>query len=229
MITIVHGDDVLRSREFFLAEKGKSKESVSFDKEINLSDLTQIVEGGSLFATPKDVFIENFFSSKKSNSNEFKEIAGFILAKTDGFNFFFWEGKSLERGPLLLFKNAVLKNFNLPQSLFSFLDGIKPNSIDNIKFFHDAITNINEEIVLHMLVRQFRLLLAISNPSENPIDEVKRLAPWQRSKLSKQANLFGETKLSDAFKKLHTIDSALKSGRIGLSLVQAIDTFLLKI
>jgi hypothetical protein len=229
MITIIHGDDLAKSREYFLQEKDKSKEAISFDKDLTLSELTQITEGGSLFLTPKDIFIEGFFASRKTNTSEFKDLASFIKNKGNEFNFMFWEGKTLEKSHINVFKDANVKIFNLPQSLFLFLDSIRPRNPKNINLFHDTLKNSHEDIVFYMLIRQFRLLIALSNSSSETIDEVKRLAPWQKSKLEKQASLFSSKELLLIHNDLLQIDSNQKIGRLGMSLVQSIDIFLIKL
>jgi len=54
-----------------------------------------------------------------------------------------------------------------------------------------------------MLQRQFRILLGLSEPSDNePIDEITRLAPWQMGKLEKQARFFDQLSLKKIYKKL---------------------------
>ena len=78
-----------------------------------------------------------------------------------------------------------------------------------------------------MLQRQFRLLLAVSEEnSKDSIDEITRLAPWQKSKLEKQARLFQVDKLLSIYKKLYQIDLAQKTGNLPFSLTASIDFLL---
>jgi hypothetical protein len=226
MITVIHGDDIVRSREYFFLEKEGAKNPVFFDKEILMTDLVQVIEGGSLFSDFKNIFIENFFSGRKANSSDSKQIIEYVNKNDANVNFVFWEGKILEKSVLTALKNATQKTFNLPQSLFSFLDGIKPNNINNLELFHAALINSNEDIIFYMIIRQMRLLLAVSNLTSDCIDEVKRLAPWQKSKLEKQASLFSKDELTKNYNNLFEIDLKQKSGRLGKTLVQSIDIFL---
>lgn len=83
-----------------------------------------------------------------------------------------------------------------------------------------------EELIFFMLIRQFRLLLAVSEEGIDSIDEMKRIAPWQKSKLNSQARSFGKESLLDIYNKLYKIDSETKSGKSALTLTQAIDFFL---
>ena len=78
-----------------------------------------------------------------------------------------------------------------------------------------------------MLVRQFRLLMAIKSNAE--IDETKRMAPWQKGKMIKQAEGFSDEKLMDLYQKLYVIESGMKTGGNTLSLSDTIDIFLTEI
>lgn len=226
MITIIHGDDLASSRDYYLAERQKSKNPVIFEgEELKVSDLMQSLESGSLFNEEKEIFIENFISSKKSNSN-FKEIVEYINSREKGAAIYFWENSPLTKTETLIFNNSSLKLFKIPQNLFLFLDNLKPENLNSIKQFHDLLNQTAEELVFFMIVRQFRLLLAVSDLDNSQIDEAKRLAPWQLSRLKSQSKLFGQSKLIDTYKKLYEIDSAQKSGKLGTTLTQAIDFFL---
>ncbi len=228
MITIIHGDDVASSRNYYVDKRQASQSPVILDGgKFSLSDLMQSLEGGSLFNEEKNIFIENFFSSKKANTN-FKEIVIYIEEQASKASIFFWENSELSKTELTTFKKTTAKLFKIPQNLFGFLDNIKPGNTDSIKQFHELLNQTAEELIFFMIVRQFRLLLAVSDPdAENAIDEVKRLAPWQTGKLKSQAKLFGPEKLIAIYKRLHEIDSDSKTGKSATSLTQTIDFFLL--
>lgn len=230
MITILHGDDIASSRKLFLEEKQKIKDSFVFEGEkITLTDITQVIDGGDLFNERKIIFIESFLG-KKRQSEEFKEIVRLIQKNSKNADIFFWEEKELSKSQLFLFNNPVIKVFKYPQSLFLFLDNIRPeNSKSLAVLFHKVLENSETELVFYMLIRQFRLLLALFDPDFTGIDEVKRLAPWQKSKLQKQAKLFSLKQLKNSYKKLFEIDLALKTGNLNLTLEQAIDMFLINL
>lgn len=230
MITIIHGDDISSSRQFYLEQKQKSKNRIEFEGEkITLSELSQIIGGQSLFGEQKDVFIENFLSSKKSK--DLKPMIDFLKNNHKNLNVFLWEKQQLTSASVTPFKDAIVKKFSLPQALFSFLDSIVPgNSTKSIKLFHETLESSKEEVVFFMLVRQFRLLLALSENSEDEqIDEFKRMVPWQKPKLAKQAERFGKDQLITNYKKLFEIDLGIKTGASSLPLTQSIDFFLLSL
>ena len=80
-----------------------------------------------------------------------------------------------------------------------------------------------------MLIRQIRLLIALSENgnTRDVIDEVKRLAPWQKSKLAKQAGYFSTQELLKIHEALYKMDLASKTSSFPLSLTETIDFFLL--
>lgn len=240
MITIIHGDDVVSSRDYLREEKQKHKESIFFEgKKITLTDLVQNIQGSGLFSDTKTIFIENFLTGVKKTSKDAKEIIDFIINNHKSSNIFLWEPKEFSKRELFAFKNAVAKNFKLPQNIFIFLDNIKPgNPKNHISLFHKTLkAGVKEELIFFMIQRQFRLLLSLCHPersegSQNDngtIDELIRLAPWQKGKLERQANLFTQTQLKRIYNNLYKIDYGLKTGRLNLTLSQAIDFLLYEI
>lgn len=229
MIIIIHGDDIASSRKFYIEQRQKIASLVVFEgKKLTLTDLVQVFEGGGLFSDDKTVFIEELFSEKKE-SKEFDDIVSYLV-KNSGNTVWIWENRDLSKVKNELFKKAVLKPFNFPKEIFTFLDSIRPDNQLQISLFHKVLQTTEPEVVFAMLVRQFRLVLALSDLSDERIDEVKRLAPWQLGKLKRQASLFSLDKLKTIYHKLFEIDLAQKTGaNNSLSLSQSIDFFLLEI
>ena len=233
MITIIHGDDISSSRSYFGELKQKYIDFVLFDgAKITITDLVQNIEGSGLFGATKAIFIEEFLTKLKKTNRESKEILDFIIKNSKNANFFLWESKEILRKDLSLFKDAAVKFFKLPKNIFLFLDNLKPSNSKNLLgLFHQALeSQIKEELILFMMQRQFRILLALSDKGSNGnIDELIRLAPWQMGKLERQAKLFIVSDLIRIYKKLYEIELGLKTGKLNLSLVQAIDFLLLEI
>jgi hypothetical protein len=229
MITIIHGADIVASRTFFLQEKEKQQNTDILDGEkITLTDLAQIFEGGGLFEETKTVFIEHIFSRKK-RKEEFAALSDYIQKQTT-HTIYLWEGKELEKSALTSFKTAMPRVFKLPQTLFSFLDNLRPgNGKQLITLFHQTLETTDPEMIFFMLVRQFRLFLAIVKPTEDAIDELKRLAPWQKTKLQQQASTFGEKNLKRIYQQLFTIETGQKTGTLPNTILTSIDFLLLEI
>jgi len=235
MLTIIHGSDTAQSRKNFLAERAKYPDAILLDADqINISDLTQIFEGGGLFGETKNIFIEQYLSKKKKNS-DYKAILTYLEKNSAENTIFLWENKELERGALNEMKKAAVKIFKLPQTLFILLDSIQPGNYKSlIKLFHETIEKAETEMVFFMLIRQFRMLLALSNKKNNPldtpsIDELKRLQPWQKTKLEKQANSFELAHLLTLYSNLFELEVGQKTGTLTSPLITAIDFFLLDV
>src|SRR3989344_1342525 len=258
MITIIHGDDISSSRKYYIDQK--TADAFSFEGEkVSLTDLVQILEGGGLFSDSKKIFIDDFLSKRK----QWKETEDIVLQlnKYCKINdIFLWEGKEISKKNISLFSDPNVKIFKFPLYLFTFLDAIKPNNTGNLISFHEALKKSEAELIFFMLIRQFRLLLAlfdershsvrhpefisgfqalpvgeagilkqVQNDKNGEIDEIKRLAPWQKSKFKKQSSLFSLDELKSAYKKLFEIDLGQKTGTLNMSLEQAIDILLLEI
>lgn len=230
MITIIHGEDTAASRTFLSETRIKLHNSIVFEgSKITLTDLVQELEGGGLFEDTKSVVIENLLSQKKA-SPDAEEIIEY-LKKHDASDVLLWEGKEVSPKNITQFKNAKAHVFSFPKSLFQFTDSLLPrNGKQMILLFHETVKTTAEELVLFMIIRQFRILLALSDSQEtDQIDELKRLAPWQKSKLKKQSAAFNINNLKDLHKALYEIDLKTKTGQLSQSLRNTIDIFLLSL
>lgn len=227
MVTIIHGDNHVASRNYLLQHLNDKQKVVFNGKTVTLTDLIQAVEGGELFDYKEEIVIEELFFKKKSEV--LKKLILFLKDKDD-INLTIWEPTELSSKDLGLFKKVNIKAFRLPKNIFLFLDSIGSHNTNAVRLFHEAQDTQDVEIIFYMLVRQFRLLLALSEPGDKTqIDEVGRLAPWQRSKLQRQAAKFSKDALKKIYKNIYEIDINHKIGVLPYSLSQAIDFLLLDI
>jgi len=238
MITIIHGNDIVSSRKFYIDERKRSPHAITFSGDnLNLTDLAQALEGDSLFyIANKEIFIEDFFSKKPSQ--EFDSIVSYLQKHGKNVNIKIWEAKEVSKKQLNNLKNTTIKLFSLPKPLFLFLNELVPqnkaklgqNNKKLVYLFHKTLESIEAELVFYMMIRQFRLLLAIFRESQNnQIDEIKNIQPWQKARLKKQVSFFSETHLKNIYNKICTIEISQKTGSSILSLPQAIDFLLLSI
>jgi len=229
MLTIIHGDDTASSRKHFLDEKQKRPNALLLDGEkVTLTDLIQIFEGGGLFVETQEVFMEQFVTKRKK-STEFKQLVAYLEKQSTEHSIFMWEAKELEKGTLMAFRSALARPFKLPQTLFTLMDSIKPNNGPTlVSLFHKTLENADVEMVFYMMIRQVRIILALSDSSTEEIDELKRMT-WQRSKLENQARLFEKEKLIDIYQKLFVLEKGMKTGSLSVSLTSAIDFLLIEI
>lgn len=230
MLTIIHGSNISASRKFFIDEKTRFSNAILLrEDEVNLSRLTQLLEAKGLFEDSKSLFIENFLTQRKKSSEK-TAIISYLSQLSKTSTIFLWESKELTSPAISPFKGAAIKAFKLPTSLFAFLDAVKPgNGTASVQLFHKSIETTEPEMVFFMLVRLFRILLALSGSQGETISEVARLAPWQKPKSEKQAQLFGAEKLKKIYSKLFQIELAQKTGTLSTSLITSIDLLLTEI
>lgn len=229
MITLIHGEDISGSRKFFseLKENQKSLKSFEGDK-ISLTELTQVLEGNDLFDDSPAIFIEHFFSKKKTG-DEKKSILDFITSKHNA-TVVFWEQKEITKKDFGKYPMIKSQQFDLPKILFKFLDSILPNNgREAIELFHETISFQPPELVFFMMIRKFRLLLGILDRSLEAIDEIHFMQGWQSNKLQNQATKFGEEKLLQIYAKLFAIEKSIKTGTNPTPLTSLIDFLLLEI
>jgi DNA polymerase III delta subunit len=85
-------------------------------------------------------------------------------------------------------------------------------------------------MILAMVARQIRILLSLSDAeSTEQIDDVKRIAPWQKNKLLAQTHAFSQTELKKLHAALYKLDVKSKTGGLPLPLSQEIDFLLVSI
>ncbi len=231
MLTLIHGSDTASSRKYFLDEKQKVNDAVLLDADnVNLTDLAQLFDGGGLFGETQHLFIEQLLTKKKKNA-DLGDILKYLEKNAPEHTIILWEGKELEKGSLNLIKTATVKAFKLPQSLFQFLDSIAPgNGKLLIKLFRQTIQTSEPEMVFFMLIRQVRILLVLcETDTSETIDEVKRLAPWQKSKLEKQAKQFKSEQLLTLYTQLFHIEVGQKTGTLSSPVDSAIDFLLAEV
>lgn len=229
MITIIHGDNTDESRNYFFDFKKSYPNLISL-AGVNISndDLTNLFHGDNLFFADKNIAIENFLSKNKP-SKIFDETIGILNQNSKNSNIILWEEKEIGKKILDKFPKAQIQIFNIPKLIFNFLDSIRPeNGQSLISIFHKLLENNATEIITYMLIRQFRLMIAVKGNGEN-IDEFSKMAPWQKSKLENQAGLFDKARLINLYKKLYEIDYSQKTGRLNMSITSSIDIFLLEI
>ena len=228
MITIIHGENLKESRNYFWEIRQKAKNPISLMGEnINLFDLMQLLNNGGFFEDVKQIFIENIFSLKKKEEKE--KIIELLLKKEKENEIVFFESKEITPANLKIFKNASVKKFDIPKIIFAFLDLIGIDKKKSIELFHEILKTNDAEYVFFMLIRHFRIMLALSENSDNQIDELKRIQPWQKGKYLTQLKKIGVDKVKKFYSDLFQTDFKQKTGQNALSLIQTIDIFLLRI
>lgn len=253
MITIIYGEDTAASRNYLFAERNKHSEKAILDgASLTLTDLLQALSGSGLFGDQQAIFIDELLSKRKT-SKELEEIISSIVNSQSSI--FIWESKDLTAKQLSSFKKATVKQFKIPATVFAFLDALLPKNGEKlVTLFHELLKDEDVNFALFMLQRQVRLLLALSNQepvipdligdpgkgidsrlrhaerglrgNDTIISEVKRLAPWQKGKMEKQAKQFTSQQLIELHTKLYKLELGQKTGGLSMPLEQELDFLL---
>ncbi len=231
MITIIHGDATNESREYFLKIRTTFQNLLSLEgQNITADVLINFFSGGNLFFEEKNLAIENLLSKNKAGKN-LDGLAAILNEHEGKSNIIMWEEKEVSQKNLSLFPKASIQIFKIPKLIFNFLDNLKPGNGENlILIFQKLLENTPVEIILYMMVRQLRFLIAVSSSDKSDtIEELGKMAPWQKGKLERQAVFFGQGRLINLYDKLYNIDLSGKTGALSMPLADAIDFLLLDI
>lgn len=228
MITIIHGESIEESRNFYFEQRKSLSNLTTLDgSTLDHSVLSNIFGSSNLFFDEKNIAIENFLSKNKTGK-DIDDLTEILKSNSKDSNIILWEEKEIGKRLLDKFPNANIQTFKIPKLIFNFLDGIKPNNGKYlVNLFHQLLENSPTEIIIFMLIRQFRIMIGLKTNSS--IDEISKMAPWQIGKSKKQADLFDLERLIDLYQKLYKIDSNQKTGKLNLPITSAIDIFLLSI
>src|SRR5579872_371117 len=118
MITIIHGEDIAASRNYYYELKHNSTEQIALDGgSVVPSDLQQALSGDDLFGTKKDIFIEQIFSKRKP-SKELDALVS-LLTTHNSAPITLWESKELTKKQIDSFGNATVRLFKIPSTVFA--------------------------------------------------------------------------------------------------------------
>lgn len=226
MITIIHGDHLLKSREALLEIKKRYQngEIINLPANVDLTTVKQAVESKSLFAMKRLVIIEKLLTKRGSIKND--KIINYLAQSDSQTEIILWEAQKISPAVLAKLKKAKEKLYQPAAIIFKYLDSLAPgNGRVTIPLFHQAVKSEPIELIFYMTVRRFRLLLAIKEQAEIP--EIKRLTNWQRVRLVRQVNSFNNSQqLISLLEQLFSIEYRQKTGQSGLKLNQELDIFL---
>jgi hypothetical protein len=217
---IIHGDNLVDSRQFLLAQihqaREKGKEIIRLEgKKLTLESLQQALEGLSLLNKENLVILENFFQYATFPCLNY-------LIKTQPSNLIIWE-ESVSPQRLKKLK-AQEKYFKLPPVIFRFLDAILPHNRRNaLRLLKQAINQTSVETVFYQLARQIRYLIIANQLGKSSLSD---LHPFQQSKIAVQAKKFELGQLLTLHRKLLYIDWQQKTGQAAMDLGGQLDLFL---
>ena len=206
MISILHGENLVESRKVLVSAMEKARqegmEVISLvGNKTNLAQARNTLQSDSLLGKNRLLIIENLFSSQKTNEKQ--KIIDFLGKEKFDNDLIIWEEKEIKS--LALLPKAEVKIFKIKQSLFQFLESLKPgNSRQMLEFLGQVKNQEEPEMIFYMLIRQIRYLILAK-------DRLLTLPDWQRRKFEIQAGYFSQDKLKQIYQQLLEIDYAQKT------------------
>jgi len=222
MLTIICGEDTVKSREYFTILKKTYLQKGYQIQTIQTSHIEEIQnwlgESQGLFFDKQAFFIEHLESrivrskgrkSTKPKKSLVKTLEEEIvaLAQNKNIELIDWEEGKQER-EIKLKTVAKIKEFKLSTSIFKLQDAFIPGNVSNfIHTLNEIVKFQDEQFIFIMIVRLTRsLILAQDNHFS------KTTQSWQQFKLKKQALLWSKSKLRGWYEGLFRIDMTTKSG-----------------
>lgn len=212
MLTIIHGENVVASRNYLLSQidqfKKKSREVLFLDeKNFTPENLVAALEK-DLFGQQKVVVFESFSRLKPNQKKEATEI---IKQHPEGI-LFLWEAKTLPASFFKAFPKSQARLFKPSPILFQFLDALSPKNKQKAIFLLGQVLKKEETgLVFYFLTRRISDLILIK---ENHEEKVSARKAWQKEKLKKQAQDFSQEKLADFLCQLIWLDYQQKTGQL---------------
>jgi hypothetical protein len=207
MITILHGDDLVASREELNKIRFRYKSVDLVDREF--SKLAQVAASQLLWDDQRLILVENFFKEKAKL--ELSVVTSDVV---------FWEGETISKTALAQFegtKGLRIQEFTIPVLIFRFCEAIGVSDKRRVyELFKEVLKTQDVEYVFLMIVRQFRLLLCPDLATG-----------WQKDKIVSQGKKIGLDRLKLIFEKLLLIDYRSKTSGLINGLESEIELLLI--
>ncbi len=225
MITLIHGDDIEKSRSHLQTLLGKEKEIVRMDgRSGELTDIATAVGSASLLGRSRVVILENVIGQLTKKPSKLDAVIGVLAGAPSEANIIVWEAKELSKG---ITKKLGAKEFlfTMPAVLFQFLDALGTGKEKTLlALYHRLRQTEAAELTHYMLSRRVRQLLIVRDGG-SPAG----LPPWQKSRLTTQAGHFTMEKLSSMYQQLLDMEYSTKSGLTPFSLDELVEQFLMSV
>ncbi len=228
MVIIIHGEEIVKSRQQLdlIKKQNEKAEIITVEgKKLDMTLLKQLAESQSLIGPTRLLIVENLSENKKLD--EFVE----YLEKNESIlNLVLWENKDAKKSFLKHFEKVQVFYFKPEIVIFKLLESLRPgNQRETLKLFEESLRTTEPEIIFYMLIRQFRLLLLVGYGVSSGIEELDRLAPWQKQRVERQAKYFSKEQLISIYHGLLEIDYGQKTGLNSFNLGRALEIFILNV
>ena len=229
MITIVHGENLVKSREKLfqlkqLAKNNNQELTSLLAKQINFPTLEKALYAHDLFGQQHCLIIEELHSLAHSKiRNKYIEQ---IQKAGQNLDIILWEKKSLSKSNLQKFPRAQVFTYPMGKALWDFLDALQPRASSKKQLLlalNEAVEQDSAELCFIMISKRIGDLLALKLGSE------MNMHPFVKNKLKQQQLLFTQAQLLNAHQQLYQLDKKLKRSQNLLSLRSELDLLLINL
>lgn len=227
MITLLHGDDVVQSRNELIRLKdsfaGKEIRELS-GKSIDEGILIQSLSSNSLFGEEIVVIIEDLCSFLGKKTKRLEELLTIIKNESGNAQIILWEGKEVGKTAATVLGNTVtIRLFKLPTIIFQLLDGVHPRNLTStLTLLNQILEDEPEELIHAMLRKRIRQLLLLESGITPP-----GMQSWQIGRLTNQGKFFTLKGLTKLYHDMIRAEYQIKSGTSSVSLTEHIQQYLL--
>lgn len=221
MLTIICGEDIVSSRNYFLSLKNEYKKKGYQVIEISPYQIDEIYKGFSqnltLFQQKSVFFIENLY---QKNLKKKKDGKNQIIKKLNSLKeeIFDWED-SLTQYDIKIKDDINIKEFKPPANIFKLIDNLYPGNLKKAyQILNQIINKDNQSLILYMIAKNIRYLIFIRKKFPLTIKN-----SWQEKKLYHLAKFWSEDKLIDFYDSLFRIDFLIKTSNTPFNIKKSLD------
>lgn len=222
MIYIIHGDDIVKSKNRVYAITQGVKNISTFNAEkANPTEIISAFGSNDLFIDEKCVVIEKVLKLKKADLEKLLDILSNLDKVT---TVVLWHNTELSKIFLNKFKNVQSESFLLPKLFFTFLDDLTPKNLKKELTTLSKMEGVEAEQLFYSLVKRVRQLMMVK--AGGSFEEIIKMSPWQSQKLQAQARLWNDDQLLSFYKNLFDKEVKFKSSGLFLPLSKHLDILL---
>jgi len=227
MLTIIHGENLIKSREKLfqlkqLAQNSGQQLNTLLAKKITPQELEKSLLAKDLFGQEQSLIIEQLHSLPHS-----KKRTAYIesIQKASQFlDIVLWEKKGLSASNLKKFSQAKVFLYPMGKALWQLIDQLSPKTNtkkSQLLLLQQAIEQDSAEFCLSMISKRVSDLIAIQTNAQ------VKIHPFVKTKLEKQKRNFSLTQLLNFHQELYNLDKKLKHSHNLLNLASELDLLLI--
>lgn len=224
MIYIIHGDDIVKSKNrVFMLTQGLKNVSTFNAEKANPIEILSSFGSTDLFVDEKCIVIEKVLKLKKADLEQLLHLLS-KLEKTA--TVVLWHNTELSKIFLGKFKNTQNESFLLPKLFFTFLDELTPKNLIKELNTLQKMEGVEAEQLFYSLAKRVRQLMMVK--AGGNFEEVVKMSPWQSKNLQRQASLWENAQLLSLYKNLFEKEVKFKSSGLYLPLSKHLDIALIQ-